>query len=40
MNILGNAVTEHAGVAVLAEDFYDCDTGLVLRPVASDFLEV
>ena len=40
LKILGNAVTEHAGVAVLTEDFYDCDTGLVLRPVAADFLEV
>jgi hypothetical protein len=40
LKILGNAVTEHAGVAVLTEGFYDNDTGLILKPVAADFLEV
>lgn len=40
LKILGNAVTEHAGVAVLTEGFYDYDTGLVLKPVATDFWEV
>lgn len=38
--VLGNAVTEHAGVAILADGFYDEDTGLRLRPKETDFLEV
>lgn len=37
---LGNAVTEHAGVAILADGFYDEDTGLRLRPKETEFLEV
>lgn len=37
---LGNAVTEYAGVAVLAPGFYDEDTGLSLRPKENAFLEV
>lgn len=37
---LGNAVTEHAGVAILADGFYDEDTGLRLRSKETDFLEV
>ena len=37
---LGNAVTEYAGICVLAESFYDRDIGLILRPGATDFLEV
>ena len=40
LKALGNAVTEYAGVAVLADDFYDNDTGLVVRPGAADLLEV
>ena len=36
---LGNAVTEYAGAAVLSEGFYDADTGLMLKPVNTDFLE-
>lgn len=37
---LGNAVSEYAGAAVLADGFYDQYTGLVIRPGTSDFLEV
>ena len=37
---LGNAVTEHAGVAILSASFYDMETGLNLKPVKNDFLEV
>lgn len=37
---LGNAVTEYAGIAVLAPGFYDEDTGLSTRPVQQSFLEV
>ena len=37
---LGNAVTEHAGIAFLDPAFYDNDTGLTLRPKEYDFLEV
>lgn len=37
---LGNAVTEHAGVATLADGFYDEDTGLILGPKETEFLEV
>ena len=37
---LGNAVTEYSGVAVLSENAYDEDTGLILKPVTTDFLEV
>lgn len=37
---LGNAVTEYAGVAILADGFYDEDTGLRLRPGETKFLEV
>lgn len=37
---LGDAVTEHAGAAVLAEGFYDENTGLITRQAATDFLEV
>ena len=40
MKILGNAVTEHAGVSVLADGFYDYNTGLVLRTGTTDFMEV
>ena len=40
LKVLGNAVTEHAGVAVLSQGFYDNDTGLILRPGITDFLEV
>ena len=37
---LGGAVTEHHGIAVLAQGFYDEDTGLVLQPQDAGFLEV
>lgn len=37
---LGNAVTEYMGAAVLADGFYDENTGLCLRPEENDFLEV
>lgn len=37
---LGNAVTEHAGVAVLHEGFYDEHTGLTRKAGNTDFLEV
>lgn len=37
---LGNAVTEYSGAAVLSEGFYDEDTGLMLKPVNTVFLEV
>ena len=37
---LGNAVTEHFGAAVLANGFYDQNTGLCDRSGTSDFLEV
>lgn len=37
---LGNAVTEHHGIAVLAHGFYDEDTGLVLQSQDAGFLEV
>ena len=37
---LGSAVTEYAGIAVLADGFYSEDTGLDLRPTKSEFLEV
>lgn len=37
---LENAVTEHAGVAILADGFYDEDTGLILRPKETGFWEV
>ena len=37
---LGNAVSEHAGVAFLDPAFYDNDTGLVLRPKEQEFWEV
>lgn len=37
---LGNAVTEYAGVAILADGFYDEETGLKLRPGETEFLEV
>ena len=37
---LGNAVTEHAGIAFLNPAFYDNDTGLILRPKEYEFLEV
>ena len=37
---LGNAVTEHAGIAFLDPAFYDNDTGLILRPKEYEFLEV
>ena len=37
---LGNAVTEHAGIAFLDPAFYDSDTGLILRPKEYEFLEV
>lgn len=37
---LGNSVTEYAGVAVLAEGYYDEHTGLMTGPKANDFLEV
>jgi len=40
LKALGNAVTEHMGVAVLAEGFYDEDTGLKIRPLENRFLEV
>lgn len=40
LKALGNAVTEYAGVAVLSEGFYDNDTGLILKPGITDFLEV
>lgn len=40
LKALGNAVTEHAGAAVLSQGFYDDNTGLVLRPGITDFLEV
>lgn len=37
---LGNAVTEHAGIAFLDPAFYDNDTGLSLRPKEQEFWEV
>ncbi|MBQ6718737.1 MAG: CRISPR-associated helicase Cas3' [Oscillospiraceae bacterium] len=37
---LGNAVTEYAGVAILATGYYDEDTGLCLVQKQNDFLEV
>lgn len=37
---LGNAVTEHSGIAVLNPGFYEEDTGLSLRPKQNGFLEV
>lgn len=37
---LGNAVTEHSGIAVLNADFYDEETGLRLSPNQNEFLEV
>lgn len=37
---LGNAVTEYGGIAILNEGFYDEDTGLLLRPKETEFLEV
>ena len=40
LKALGNAVTEHFGAAVLADGFYDENTGLVIRSGTSDFLEV
>lgn len=40
LKTLGNAVTEHLGVAILADGFYDEDTGLRLRPKENEFLEV
>ena len=40
LKILGNAVTEYAGAAVLADGFYDESTGLITRTGTIDFLEV
>ena len=40
LKTLGAAVTELHGVAVLAEGFYDDDTGLCLHRTEPDFLEV
>ena len=40
LKALGNGVTEYAGAAVLSDGFYDQDTGLILRPGTTDFLEV
>ncbi len=40
LKVLGNAVTEYTGAAVLSGGFYDNDTGLILRPGTADFLEV
>lgn len=40
LKVLGNAVTEHSGIAVLADGFYDQNTGLIIRSDASNFLEV
>jgi len=40
LKALGNAVTEYAGTAVLSEGFYDKNTGLILKPGNTDFLEV
>lgn len=40
LKVLGNAVTEYAGIAVLAPEFYNKDTGLCLQPMQSEFLEV
>lgn len=40
LKTLGNAVTEHAGIAFLAPAFYDNETGLILRPKGNVFLEV
>ncbi len=37
---LGSAVLEYAGVMVLSEGFYNRDTGLVINPGSTDFLEV
>lgn len=37
---LGGAVTDYAGAAVLAEGFYDENTGLITRTATTDFLEV
>lgn len=37
---LGNAVTDHAGIAFLDPAFYNNDTGLTLRPKEYEFLEV
>ena len=37
---LGNAVTEYAGVVVLADGFYDRETGWTMRSGATEFLEV
>lgn len=37
---LGNAVTEYAGVAILAAGYYDEDTGLRFEQKKNDFLEV
>ena len=40
LKALGNAVTEHMGVAILEDGFYDEDTGLRLGPKENKFLEV
>lgn len=40
LKALGNAVTEHSGIAVLNPDFYEEDTGLRLRPTQNIFMEV
>ena len=37
---LGNAVAEYAGVAVLAEGYYNEHTGLMTGPKSNEFLEV
>lgn len=37
---LGNAVTEHGGIAFLDPAFYDNDTGLTLKPKNQEFWEV
>ena len=37
---LGSAVTEHGGIAVLGDGFYDEYTGLCTRPLENGFLEV
>lgn len=40
LKALGNAVTEHSGIAVLNPDFYEDDTGLSLSPTHNIFMEV
>lgn len=40
LKVLGNAVTEYDGIAVLNPAFYDEEIGLLLRPKEYDFLEV